>query len=765
MSTSTPTPTHSDTAPFFDPPGWPTSAAETRAQVTLFGWLARHLRGRLLFASLLIPLVAALGGVLGYRFIVPTHRSSAVLQYAPEATAILYGSREDRTIPMFDAFLEAQLVAIRHPGIITAAMKSPTWTAFHSKTKLSAIEFRDALNITRTKRTQTIELTFEHKSPTAAQSGVQAVVAAYVKHFQSTHQNQAANKSNVLKTYLKQLTTRQADLAEQEIQLTNAYEATGLTQLHVAKLAQISDLQTQMRDVDQQRAVSQRQIDAHAAALNLSSNEEDAAPDRDRHLATQDAAYANLLTLLQERQREAERLRARTGSHHLQVIRLNREVVSLRDQLDARGVEIQAHPQRAKTNTSETLNHLIAQLDGLEGLHQTLQKQLNDLETEAAELGHRRVEIRHLEAELLATNALIKDTQFNLETQRLESHRTSPLTVLTDGDTPNSIHMGRKQAQAGVIGAGLGGLLSLGLLLAWGRLDERINGFQDIRDHFPSQPVLALVPTLVGDLSDPDESLVAAMAVHEIRSKLQRSFPPDDPSLNPDHVAPGKVLTLTGPTPGVGKTTLSMALAMSFARTGTRTLIIDLDLIGRGVTQHCGLQHVTEGEGVLAVLGGEALENCCHPSLVRHLWVLPATQGGERRVADLSLKHVRKLIQQARKQFEQVIVDTGPLLGSLECSLVLPESDDVLLVISRGDEGAVVRQAVKRLINERIHLSGLIFNRAANKDCERFSSSLTSRTSGPSRPIHLTPPAGPLAATQQYGPIAYATASCLARDN
>lgn len=755
MSRSTPA---SDPAqPFYAPPGTPDGQDPGAPESTLFGWLGRHLRGRMILAAVLLPLFAGLGGVVGYHLIVPTFRSTAVLQFAPEASPILYGSREDRAIPMFDAFLEAQLVAIRHPDVVRDALQTDAWSDFSVRTDLDAAGFRDALTAERTKRTQTIDVVFEHEDAEAARAGVRSAVAAYVASFRDAYAGEADTQIEVLTAYLQDVLSRQAALEERELALTNAYEAAGLTQMHEARLAEINDLHAQLRGVEQQRAVTERQVQA------LAQRVEDAPPtgNRDDQLAARDADYAAMLAELQDRRREADRVRARTGDRHLQVVRLDREVASLRDRLDARAADLEEQHGSAAAETTAGMADLTARLDDLGSLRETLRTQIGRAETESAELGRRRVEIRQIEADLLATNQLIKDTQFKLEAQKLEAHRTSPLTVLTNGDTPNRIHMGRKQTQAAVMGAALGGGGGLGLLLLWGTLDRRLHGFRDVRDRFPRQPVLALVPTLQGDLSDPDESLTAAMAVHEIRARLQRTFR----DVDDEDAEPGKVLTLTGPTPGVGKTTLSMALAMSFARTGTRTLLIDLDLIGRGVTERCGLQDVPEGDGVLAALAGESIDKCFHPSLVRHLWVMPASREGERRVADLARKHVRRLIREARKNFEMVIVDTGPLLGSLECSLVLPESDDVLLVVSRGDGGAVVRQAIERLTTDRVRLAGLIFNRAAPKDCERFSSSLTSRTSAPSHPVHLRPPVGVLAATRQYGPVAYATASCLSRDN
>ena len=744
----------------FGQPGMPFESPHDDQNGSIFEWLSRHLRGRWLLAALLVPLAVAGGGVVGYHTVVPTWRSAAVLQYKPEASPILYGSRTDDEIPMFDAFLESQRVAIRHPDIIRNAMADPVWTAMPSADRLDANAFRAALSVDRTKRQQTVQVVFQHKDATAARAGVQAVVAAYTKHFRAEHEGENQKKLRVLETYLDEVIARRDALKAREMRLTNAYQAAGLAQLQEAKLAEISDLEKQIRVAEQQRAVLRGQ---GRATQDGAGNAAQTPEEIERNLLAHDQIYADLAASHQAVMDGADRIRARTGDRHLQVIYREREAEGLRKKMEARAAELRANPGSLESLT-DALVDSASEMDALDGLTQTLEEQLARAEVEAAEVGRRRVQIREIENDLAATQQLITDTQFKMETQRLEAHRDSLLTVVTNGDTPNRQHMGRKQIQAGFVGGAGAGVFALGLIVLRGLFDVRIRGYEDVRDHFPQKPVLALVPTLQGDMSDPEESLTAAMAIHEIRARLQRTFGHADDAASDDRAA-GNVLTLTGPTPGVGKTTLAMALAMSFARTGTRTLLIDLDLVGRGVTERSGLQNVAEGSGVLAALAGAEVTDCCHPSLVRHLWVMPASRHGERRVADLSRKHVQHLVNAARKDFDTVLIDTGPMLGSLECSLVLPESDEVVLIVSRGDAGPVVRQAVERLGKERIRLAGIIFNRAKPRDCERFSSSLTSRTSQSSQPVHLRPPAGALAATRDYGPVAYATASCLTRDN
>src|SRR5690606_10587688 len=71
------------------------------------------------------------------------------------------------------------------------------------------------------------------------------------------------------------------------------------------------------------------------------------------------------------------------------------------------------------------------------------------------------------------------------------------------------------------------------------------------------------------------------------------------------------------------------------------------------------------------------------------------------------------------ERFEIVLIDTGPLLGSLEANLVAGLSDAVVLVVSRGQDSKLVNACIQRLRRIGVHCAGVVFNRAEVQDFER----------------------------------------------
>src|SRR5690606_19602259 len=110
-----------------------------------------------------------------------------------------------------------------------------------------------------------------------------------------------------------------------------------------------------------------------------------------------------------------------------------------------------------------------------------------------------------------------------------------------------------------------GGLPVLGLVLL-GLMDRKYR-YSDEATSGGTRgvPLLGILPNLPDRLSDPSQASVAAHCVHQIRTMLQLNTLSDGPS----------VLGVTSATSGDGKTSLCLALGLSFAASGSRTLLID----------------------------------------------------------------------------------------------------------------------------------------------------------------------------------------------
>src|SRR6202041_3456826 len=81
-----------------------------------------------------------------------------------------------------------------------------------------------------------------------------------------------------------------------------------------------------------------------------------------------------------------------------------------------------------------------------------------------------------------------------------------------------------------------------------------------------------------------------------------------------------QILAVTSAAPGDGKTSLTLALGLSYAACGTRTLLIDCDLVGAGLTSR---MNVNAPEGVLEPIANRSLLEYVRNTDVADVAILP----------------------------------------------------------------------------------------------------------------------------------------------
>ena len=130
---------------------------------------------------------------------------------------------------------------------------------------------------------------------------------------------------------------------------------------------------------------------------------------------------------------------------------------------------------------------------------------------------------------------------------------------------------------------------------------------------------------------------------------------------------------------------------------------------------------------------------------------------GARHVGQVSIREVQRIFREAREKYDVILVDTGPLLGSLEASIVAAMADEVILVVARGQQRPLIDKTFSRLVEVGARVTGIVFNRAAQEDIERSEYSTSYQS------MHIQSPVLPRAGTNgkqnRLGPVARAVAN------
>ena len=171
-----------------------------------------------------------------------------------------------------------------------------------------------------------------------------------------------------------------------------------------------------------------------------------------------------------------------------------------------------------------------------------------------------------------------------------------------------------------------------------------------------------------------------------------------------------RTVAVTAPTPGCGKSTVAVNLALSIARQERPTILLaDFDLrrpkIGSylGLNVNAGLSAYLEGQKPLS----DVLVNPGTPGLV----VLPNEKPCENAAETLVNQKVQSLVSELSSRYESrlVLFSIPALLGGDDALAFLPNVDCVLLVVGNGKTTKTELEESMRLLQNK-DLAGVVLN-------------------------------------------------------
>ena len=165
-----------------------------------------------------------------------------------------------------------------------------------------------------------------------------------------------------------------------------------------------------------------------------------------------------------------------------------------------------------------------------------------------------------------------------------------------------------------------------------------------------------------------------------------------------------KVITLTSAQPGAGKSTTSVNLAISFARAGFRTLLIDADT--RNSVMSGTFKSNERYQGLTSFLSGNAeLSDVICDTSIDNLMIIPAGQVPPNPTSLIQNDNFKAMVETVRGLYDYVIIDTPPLGLVIDAAILAHHSDASLLVVKAG---ADKRRTVTKL-KEQLEQSGSVF--------------------------------------------------------
>jgi succinoglycan biosynthesis transport protein ExoP len=310
-------------------------------------------------------------------------------------------------------------------------------------------------------------------------------------------------------------------------------------------------------------------------------------------------------------------------------------------------------------------------------------RQLTQSEHVVEGVPSRTIDLMRLQREVQSASELYTGLQKSFEDARMAEASAIPdVRILDRAEPPQrpTQNTAPRVLMMTVFG-GLGVGLVLALILD--RLDYRFRYPEQATDEL-GLPIIGTVPGLPSARqrqADPEVGSQVVEAFRTIRMHVQELFPAGEPVM----------FTVTSPGAGEGKSLISSNLAMSFAESGRRTLLIDGD-IRRG--QLHATFNLRQSPGLLDyLLGHAALDEVLQETDYDRLTLLTCGTRRHRGPELLQSEGLAQLLAAARPLFDVILVDSPPLGAGIDPFALAKVTGSMMLVLRVGRSDRNMAQA------------------------------------------------------------------------
>jgi capsular exopolysaccharide synthesis family protein len=360
-----------------------------------------------------------------------------------------------------------------------------------------------------------------------------------------------------------------------------------------------------------------------------------------------------------------------------------------------------------------------------------IRKAYDQQQQEVNKLNDNTIQLEVLAGEALSNRELYDGLYTRLQQANIQAGVSATNLDLVDQARPRSNPSRPDWRLYPAVGLGGGLLLGIGLAFVRESLDDSIVTTEQV-EGVGLLPVLSYIPLnrskdapygkefvgpAVPGVSQNEQSLLLSKPnapVAESYRVLRTSI------LLSTSDKPLRVLLLTSPLSGDGKTTISYNLAIAFAQQGKSVLLIDADM--RKPNMH-SLFRVPRAPGLSEVItGGIQLRDAVkiHESLP-NLSLLPAGTTPPSPAELLDSKRFEAVLDAAKEQYDLVLIDSPPVLMVTDPVILSTKADATVVVLrSQKTTRMVLKRAVEALSRSHGRKLGFVINGLDTKSAEHY---------------------------------------------
>ena len=593
------------------------------------------------------------------------------------------------------AYMQTQFeILVSQQNLIAVANKLDLPNEWHTDETSAAGMLMGMIRVMPRKNTNLVDISVTSNDPRVSQQVCQAVVDCYKELREEKENaiiNEAINKRyEVLRSRQDEL-ERKADVVRQYIRSGKYIQGMWSDNGHGVPVSTGSEEQTlqQLNSTKLSMEAEIAQMTVHIGKLQDLKDAELLSYVTRTGLLTAESYCSAKVRELNNRYTEEENSRAQMllsgyGQRHPNVLRLDEqhkttreqlyeELVGMRDamvdQLDVKKAELQDVEQRYTQARDRLRDKTLED-----------QKVKNALQEYASE----KARYDKLENDYIA------------DKMRLMAPRTS-LEVYSRPGLPGAPSSPNYRLNL-IVGAVIGLLAGIVVAFMCNYFDTSIKTLEDAERSL-GLPVLGVIPQDAGLLILQGGDSPDAEAYRILRTNIE---------LKKD-LYKATVISVVSANAGEGKTTTLSNLAYVFAQAGYSTLMVDADLRRPRLARYAELK---SDIGLSTYLtGGAELKDVVFQTGQANLYMLPSGPIPVDPSGLIGSHRMQALISEVSKRFDIVLVDSPPVLGVSDASLLVSKSDATLLVLQPRKMPIKALVRTKMLVeNAGGQIMGLVMN-------------------------------------------------------
>jgi capsular exopolysaccharide synthesis family protein len=667
--------------------GMPMYSQAPTAATADAGVYLHALRRHWLVGIVLGIICAVVVGGLTWYFLPNDYTATALIRVSLRQERLVFDSKERPLQHDYEIYKNTQLQLLMSPFVLSAALRNP---------KIGSLEIvrteepdpitwlREELWVSFPSDAEIMQVSLSERNQVEVKELVNAIVDAYLVEIVQAEENQRrrrlteldrvfADKENEtrrkrasLKGLAEQLGTTDKDTlsVQQQIAVQHHGDFTR------ALFKQNFEYESLKGELQVAKAMLQRVDETPVSELDL------------QQLLQRDPIAKDLLKAMAGlRQVDAQqRSVAVEGSTLSSVDRFSQDLESIDEECSRRENELRELLRESKrAEIQEQISQLEAQV-AVMGMHMDeLKKEMDNQKEEIEEIGKSSVDVEMMRAELENLENVLTTIAEERESLKVELRSRSRINLVQSAQEPETIDNSKVRVSLVVLATIIGSILPLCGIVVLDVHKKRINSAEDVAKGL-GLPVLGSVPVIPGHairrLNAPSKrpgqwNIRMADSIDSIAAKLLRNAAIEE----------SRIVLITSAVAGEGKTTIATQVAMSLARAGRRTVLVDFDLRRPAIDKAFQL---SLDPGVSEALCGQAdaLE-AVQATSTDNLSVMTAGRCDRHALKALANGADERLFNELRTEFEFVVVDGSPILPVADTRFVSQHVDTVILAVFR----------------------------------------------------------------------------------